>query len=256
MKLRAAGAPTVSLGLAVLAGCWSSTPLEEAAELTAAGSLPRALAVLDHIPPGAQDYAEARILAEALERRIRIAQRLVQEGLDLRAERRDEAARRCFAGARAIWPEVSAARDLLVATEARIAALSAPPLADGKTGDVRRTRTVLPWFDGVRPAPAGETDLRDESGRDLVERAQRLLQEGRVDVALDLLEKHRGVAADANVDRLWRRALRNRALVAYSRGDLQAAAQAWRGVLDLDPTDGLAHTYLAAIRAELGRREP
>lgn len=256
MRARAARAPSVMLGLAVLAGCWSPSPLEEAAELTGAGALPRALAVLDHIPPGAEDYAEARNLAEALERRIRIAQRLVQEGLDLRAERRDEAARRCFAGARAIWPEVPAAKELLVATEARIAALSVPRPDDGRTGNVRRTRTVLPWFDGARPAPAGETESPEVSGRELAERAQRLLQEGRVDMALDLLEKHRGVAADADVDRLWLRALRNRALVAYSRGDLQAAAQAWRGVLDLDSADGLARVYLAAIRAELGRREP
>lgn len=255
--MRAVRAPCAILGLAALVACRAPSPLEEAADLTGAGALPRALAVLDHIPPGAEDYAEARNLAEALERRIRIAQRLVQEGLDLRAERRDEAARRCFVWARSIWPEVPAAGDLLVATEARLAALSGPrPAADGRTGTVQRTRTVLPWFDGARPAPAGETETRDETGAKLVDRARRLLQEGRVDAVLVLLEKHRGVTADADVDRLWRSALRNRALVAYSRGDLQAAAQAWRGVLDLDPADGLARVYLAAIRAELGRREP
>jgi hypothetical protein len=244
----------IALTLLTLSACRVPAPIVEADQLLRSGALVGALAVLDGIPPHDPDYAEARALAAAVERRIRVAQRLVKEGLDLRAERRDQDACERFVAAREVWPGAPGVRELIGATESRRAALLAESVDREADGAILVTTTMHPGL--ASPASQGGGPAsRSEPGPELVDEARRRLREGRPEEALRLLEAQSGPLSEPGIAEVRRAALQRRALAAYARGELQEAAVAWRAVLDDRPGEGLALAHLAAIRAELGQRK-
>ncbi len=255
----------VLCGALLTGACQVPAPMDAAEARVRRGELGEALLWLDRVTPQDPAYAEARNLAGAVERRMRVAQRLVKEALDLRAERRDEPARDLLLGARRVWPELPGIDVLIRATEFRMASIE-PSIPDAEAnGGTLHTRTLMPGVIelGSDPlaAPAAETgaaqrapvEARAAAG-EVQDAAKRLLAEGRIDAAIRLLEPLRSAASDPGLDQLWLTALRRRSLAAYARGDLQGSAIAWRSVLDTNPQDALAAAYLESIRAELALR--
>lgn len=251
---RATRRRAIALTLLALSACRVPEPIVEADQLLRSGALVSALAVLDRIPPHDPGYAEARALAAAVERRIRVAQRLVKEGLDLRAERRDQLACERFVAAREVWPGAPGVRELIGATESRRAALLAESVEREAEGAVQVTTTMHPGLASNTSQGDGAAS-RSELGTQPVDEARRRLLEGRPEEALRLLELQTGLLPDPGIAEVRRAALQRRALAAYSRGELQEAAVAWRAVLDDRPGEALALAHLAAIRAELGQRQ-
>ena len=115
------------------------------------GELLGAIRDLDLLPPTHPRYGEARILAQAVERRLRTSQDLVQRGLRLRAQWRDEEALRQFELAQEVWPQVQGARDLEKATLNRIHAMD--PQSEDQWGELG----VEPDPEIMPAAPNGET---------------------------------------------------------------------------------------------------
>ena len=122
--------------LCILAGC-ASAPRDvypAAARAVDDGQLLRALAYLDQIPPAHPHYPDARMLAQAVERRLRRSQELVLQGLELRAQWRDDEALACFEEAQQIWTAAVGVDAWIEATRNRIdaARLSAAPTPSGE----------------------------------------------------------------------------------------------------------------------------
>lgn len=122
--------------LGILAGC-ASAPMDvypAAARAVDDGQLLRALAYLDQIPPAHPHYPDARMLAQAVERRLRRSQELVLQGLELRAQWRDDEALTCFEEAQQIWTAAVGVDAWIEATRNRIdaARLSAAPAPAGE----------------------------------------------------------------------------------------------------------------------------
>ena len=122
--------------LCILAGC-ASAPMDvypAAARAVDDGQLLRALAYLDQIPPAHPHYPDARMLAQAVERRLRRSQELVLQGLELRAQWRDDEALACFEEAQQIWTAAVGVDAWIEATRNRIdaARLSAAPTPSGE----------------------------------------------------------------------------------------------------------------------------
>lgn len=155
------------LWLALIAGCRAPERGVTAAERDLArGDLTAALLELDSVIPADPDYARARSLAAAVERRMRSAQRFLGQGLALRAEWRDDEALAAFEASLEVWPGLDGVEELIAATRVRCSALGpredsgeeAP--AQPAPGFVATTRPVdLP---GRGAAPAVEVEPNPE----------------------------------------------------------------------------------------------
>lgn len=125
-------------GLCFVAGC-ATVPIDvypAAARAVDDGQLLRALAYLDQIPPAHPHYPDARMLAQAVERRLRRSQELVLQGLELRAQWRDEEALTCFEEAQQIWTAAVGVDAWIEATRNRIDAARLPATPT-QAGEVR-----------------------------------------------------------------------------------------------------------------------
>jgi tetratricopeptide (TPR) repeat protein len=116
----------------------------------------------------------------------------------------------------------------------------------------------MPPAVGPAPAPAVEPPPPAGTPADaaaLLQSAQRMLDRGEADRALDLLEQLQArEPTHAEARALTIRLLRNRALVRYGQGQLEEAASDWARVVDLDPQDAQAQRFLRAARSELDER--
>jgi tetratricopeptide (TPR) repeat protein len=143
MSARRPSLPAVALA-GLLLGCETPRSSFETARVKLdSGDLIAALVELDRVAPREPEYAEARSLAAAVERRIRTGQRLFARGLALRAQWRDEDALKCFELAREVWPADGATASLIEATRHRIAILDAAGAGEVETGAVVQTTPVL-----------------------------------------------------------------------------------------------------------------
>jgi tetratricopeptide (TPR) repeat protein len=230
------------------------------------GDLLRAIVLLDKVPPADPAYAEARTLANAVERRMRTGQRLFAQGMRLRAEWRDVEAVRCFEMACEVWPRISGVEQMITATRHRMSALSLPVRADrAGAGEVAVTQPVDPsaaeevrTLDADPPAvPLGEPAAAGSALEQTIwnaryQQAESWLARGRLDEALDLLESlHRQAPTNAAVLTTLARVLHQRALLHYGQGHLQQAIIGWSQVLELEPNHSQATAFLPAAQAEL-----
>ena len=238
----------LALALAFLAACAAPTvdAFAPAAHELEQGRLLKALVGLDRVPPAHPRYAEARTLAVALERRMRVAQELVLRGLRLRSEWRDQAAIELFQRAQTVWPEVPGGEEFLLATKNRIAALS----AGVERQVLPEVLTREPESASVPSAPALEI-VAELS-------VQQLLERGDLDEAIEKLEALQAKLGDQGARReVLIGALNQRALNRYGLAFLEPALADWGRVLSLDPRHLQARMFSTAARTELeDRRRP
>ena len=237
----------VRIALALNTGCTTLPPdaFVPATHELEQGRLLKALVGLDQIPPAHPRYAEARTLAIALERRVRVAQELVQRGLRMRSEWRDLEAIELFHRAQSVWPEVPGSEEFLAATKNRMAALALGVQQQVLLEVVTLEVNKLP----VAAAPAGETAAAEVDVGTLLER-------GDLDLAIDRLESHVAARPQDPKARLQLvSALHQRALIRYGLAFLEPALTDWGRVLSFDPNHAGARAFSGAARTELeGRR--
>lgn len=209
------------------------------------GRLLKALVGLDLIPPAHPHYAEARTLAIALERRMRVAQELVLRGLRMRSEWRDTEAIECFQRAQAVWPEVPGSEEYLLATRNRVAALTAGVQQQVLPEVLTREAETQ----AGAAAPLVETVLPEADVATLLER-------GDLDLAIDRLEDQLAAhPEDGRIRGLLVQAMHQRALNRYGLAFLEPALTDWGRVLALEPNHAAARAFSTAARTELeGRR--
>ncbi|MCA8942770.1 MAG: hypothetical protein KDB80_09455 [Planctomycetes bacterium] len=251
--------------LVLVMGCESlpHDDFDAAQVLLARGDLLGTIQRLDRVPPADERYPESRTIAQAIERRVRSSHALLNRGMRLRAEWRDEEAARNFERALEIWPELEAASAMLAATRFRIETFALDDTeASVAEGEVVETAPL------VEPAaPAGETIPMSEDGEDPVTvdldefpdvasrcaEIERMLDDGLLEAALDLAESGPRLPAGGCRDRLTG-VLHQRALVHYGHGSLELALNDWVRLRRIDPDHALAHEFSAAARAELAQR--
>ena len=254
----------------LFAGCrvMPEDPFEAAQQDLKQGDLLDALLSLDQVPPNHPRYADARSVAQAVERRMRTAHKLLGRGMGLRAEWRDQEAIDMFEQALSVWGRVSSASELILATEHRMSAMQ--PTESGEAGregiEVAETLPIGFPVQGpgqvqmsgpgagvsdALPAPSVEPGATpDITARLLV--AMDLLDRGQLERALDLLEGlHAELPSQPVVVRSLVRVLNQRALLHYGQGDLELALSDWTRVLRLDGAHAQARGFLIAAQAEL-----
>lgn len=254
----------------LLVGCivMPADPFAAAQQRLREGELLDTLLYLDQVPPNHSRYADARSIAQAVERRMRTAHKLLGRGMALRAEWRDEEAIDLFEQSLSVWGRVTGARELILATEHRMAALQAEE-SGGATGDGIEIAGTMPIgfpVPGPSPepgpgaaveAPVVEDPSEPEPGTppDVKARtrvALDLLQRGQLERALDMLEGlHAELPSHPEVAKSLVRVLNQRALLHYGQGDLELALNDWTRVLRLDPSHDQARGFLIAAQAEL-----
>ncbi len=275
----------VVLGLSLLAGC-VSPPIDvypAAARAVDEGQLLRALAYLDQIPPAHPQYPDARMLAQAVERRLRRSQELLLQGLELRAQWRDEEALHCFEESQAIWAAAVGVDAWIEATRSRIQAArlaSAPPAA----GEIKTTEpvptAVVEAPPGPQPSPEAErpsavvdpaespaqavgplvqVPVPAETGPkrtpQTLAQIERLIEAGDLQTALDELDLCLAANnADEAVRQRLVRVLHQRALQSYGRGWLDVAIADWTRLLAIEGAHPQARSFLQAATAEHQRR--
>lgn len=230
------------------------------------GDLLDTLLSLDQVPPNHPRYADARSVAQAVERRMRTAHKLLGRGMVLRAEWRDQEAIDMFEQAISVWGRVSSARELILATEHRLSAMqpTGSIAAGGEGIEVIETLPIgfpvpgpaqVPDANGREPGEMSEQGVEPGATPDITARlsvAMDLLNRGRLERALDLLE---GLYAELPnqpiVARSLVRVLNQRALLHYGQGDLELALSDWTRVLRLDGSYAQARGFLIAAQAEL-----
>ncbi len=233
------------------------------------GDLLDTLLYLDQVPPNHSRYADARSIAQAVERRMRTAHKLMGRGMALRAEWRDEEAIDLFEQSLSVWARVSGASEMILATEHRMSALQPADEEDyGSSEDIGIAGTMPIGFPvpGPNPEPGPgavieprveEPMLQSEAGTapDVKARtrvALDLLQRGQLERALDLLEGlHAELPSHSEVAESLVRVLNQRALLHYGQGDLELALNDWTRVLRLDAKHEQARGFLIAAQAEL-----
>jgi len=233
-----------------------------------AGDLLGTLLYLDQVAPSHPRFTDARSIAQAVERRMRTAQKLLSQGMALRAEWRDEEAIAKFEQALSVWGRVSSARELILATEHRMSALQ--PSASGDAGgeDIGVAETSPIGFPMTGAGKVGEQEAKAGARVDPLEPittpgappdiaarlrvALDLLDRGQLERALDLLEgMHAELPNQPRVARSLVRVLNQRALLHYGQGDLELALSDWTRVLRLDAGHDQARGFLLAAQAEL-----
>lgn len=259
------------LVVVALAGCATHTPdpFLEAERLAENGAFMGALPLLDKVPPAHLRYAEARALAQALERRMRTSQELVLRGMAMRNEWRDQEALRHFQHALEIWPSVAGAEAFIQATNNRMRALE----------EVRQAGQVAPDPGGGDPGygqlhtmPVGTEPLTSNNHTanakqpetDELRVARQLgavsghLDRAEMEQAMDLLEALMLDFPDNQaVTSRFARVLHQRALVRYGQGFLEGAIEDWKRLLNMRREHRQAVAFLKAAETELklrGRR--
>lgn len=232
------------------------------------GDLLETLLSLDQVPPSHPRYMDARSVAQAVERRMRTAHKLLGRGMALRAEWRDEEAIHMFEQALSVWGRVSSARELILSTEHRVSAMQPAEWGarDDESLDVAETSPIgfpSPGPSGVALPVRGEDqqsavpggDHLTDTAPDVTARlrvAFDLLDRGQLERALDLLEGlHAELPSQPLVAKSLVRVLNQRALLHYGQGALELALSDWTRVLRLDGAHAQARGFLIAAQAEL-----
>ena len=232
------------------------------------GDLLGTLLYLDQVAPNHPRFSDARSVAQAVERRMRTAQKLLGRGMALRAEWRDEEAIDMFEQALSVWGRVSTARELILATEHRMSALQPSESVSTEVEGIGVAETLPIGFPVSGPGQALEPgmngwDLGDPpvlaagpgTTPDITARlrvAMDLLDRGQLERALDLLEgMHAELPNQSKVAKSLVRVLNQRALLHYGQGDLELALSDWTRVLRLDGAHAQARGFLIAAQAEL-----
>ena len=240
------------------------------------GRLLSALGLLDLVPPAHSRYAEARTLAQAVERRMRASQEMLLRGLRLREEWRDEEAIRYFEWSQEIWPSIAGAESLIEVTRNRMKALDQLGTETGGSGSVASTMPVginglgpeqgngtetftVPAVPGIESITDPQPDLslspEDTLAAQLAQ-TERLLAQGELQEALAGLEDLNLLHPEASqLRRTLARVLHQRALVRYGQGYLEAAIADWARVRQLDDKLTRIDQFLDAARAELSERK-
>jgi len=224
------------------------------------GDLVGALRSFDGVSASDPRYAEARLAAAAVERRLRRHMELLLLGLQLRSEWRDDEALAAFAEARSIWHDSPDAELLLRATEARrrCTASLTGPVATVAEAESPRTSTLEtanaaepaapPAAPTVEMAPPADTEAPSAE----LARIEARLANGEVEAAVaDLLALHRSHPADARVAMRTSRLLQQRGLMRYGQGEVAGALADWQRAFELDPALRSAHVLFDLATAEL-----
>ena len=257
-RMRARTLAGCAAGMALLATGCRTTPADpfRAGELEAArGELTAALLSFDCVPSSDAHYAEARLAAAGVERRLRHHLELLLLGPQLRGEWRDPEALAAFEQARTAWPGAPDVVPLIAATEARrqVTAAFAGPLPTAEP--------VLPGVAESNPAgaaPAAEVAVPDDPahGDDApsneVTQIEARMRAGDVDTVLgDLLALQRRYPADRRLAIRASRLLEQRGLVHYGQGNVAAALADWQRACELDPALRSARLLFDLASAEL-----
>ncbi|MBK8978553.1 MAG: hypothetical protein IPM29_21865 [Planctomycetes bacterium] len=245
--------------------------LPAAQRALADGDLITALVALDRVAPAAPDYAQARTLAAAVERRMRVGQRLLASGLELRAQWLDDEAVGALRAARQVWPSLPGLAALIDTTAGRIVALrprevaAEPPeiaVATTRPIDLPATPDVEP----AAPAPArlaarqSDEDSQPAAPRDPVAESLAAIRaglrdSGDLEAGLEQLQSlHTRNPARADVTALLVDLLHRRALRLYGSGELLTAIAHWERARLLAPQHDVIPGFLRAARTELERR--
>jgi len=217
------------------------------------GELLGAIAAFDNIPPTHDRYGEARIFVQAVERRIRRAQELLDLGLELRAQWRDEEAIAQFERARAVWPELQGVDSWITSTRSRMEAMAARdnvPVHNESTLDDSTGPKDPP------AAPGPETVVAEELPPEVLE-SQRRLSDGDLDAAIagfdDLLNSGLSIP---EVTAGLADGLEQRAMQRYGQGYLEEALADWARLLEHAPDRRSAKAFAQAAQIELEQRQP
>ncbi|MCC6671320.1 MAG: hypothetical protein IT458_09680 [Planctomycetes bacterium] len=251
--------------LLLLAGCQGSPvdPFAAAEAELADGAFLQTLIRLDRVPPAHPRYAEARALAQALQRRVRVGQELVLRGLVLRSEWRDEEAIAMFERAREVWPDVQGARELVEATQSRLATLREGRWQGGEMTTVAVESPL--GAEGTEPAPeapptpGGAATSRPSGapGSDEFRVVEERLRAGDLEGAIDALQAASRTAQQQPRHReLLVQVLHQRGLLHYGQAFLEDAIEDWKRVLEVQPGHAAAEPFLKAAEAELKVRRP
>jgi tetratricopeptide (TPR) repeat protein len=247
-------------GAALLAGGCRTAPGDpfRAGELEASrGQLAAALLSFDSVPSSDPHYAEARLAAAGVERRLRHHLELLLLGLQLRGEWRDPEALAAFEQARTAWPDAPDVAPLIAATQARrqVTAAFAGPLT---TAEPARPGAAdgNPAVPGA--APAAEVAVPDDPVRSddapsaEVTQIEARMHAGDVDTVLgDLLALQRRYPGDRRLAIRASRLLEQRGLVHYGQGNVAAALADWQRAFELDPALRSARLLFDLASAEL-----
>ncbi len=254
----------------MLTGCkvMPVDPFTAAQQNLREGDLLETLLSLDQVSPRHPRYADARSVAQAVERRMRTAHKLLGRGMALRAEWRDEEAIDMFEKALSVWGKVSSARELILATEHRMSAMQPLEPGGASSKDIEVAETLPIGF----PVPGpGQVQMPKVKGEELGEPSSEvvepgvapditarlrvtmnLLNRGQLERALDLLEGlHAELPNHPMVARSLVRVLNQRALLHYGQGSLELALSDWTRVLRLDGAHAQARGFLIAAQAEI-----
>lgn len=247
----------VAFALASLCGCASlpEDDFDAAGVLLERGDLLGTILRLDRVPPSDPRYPQSRTIANAIERRVRLSQGLLNRGLQLRAEWRDLEAVSNFEQALEIWPELDAASAMLEATRHRIGSLEAGDDNATAGGEVVHTSPVAearPDAETIAVPDPGASDANPAFGDDRTRMLEidRLLDDGLLEGALQVAESGPSLAPSPLRGRLTEM-LHQRALVHYGHGALDLALNDWVRLLRIDANHAQAKEFSAAARAEL-----
>jgi len=255
------------------------------------GDLLRTLAYVDHVSPSHPRYKEALALAAEAERRIADSQRRVAGALRARLLGDEARAAVELAEARALWPKAILLDgvELVAPMTAALAAPSPPAVeivhgAPGPGSDrdglprnlprppacVHEAPPPLPVAFVPEPAATHEASIDepleaigppiDQEARSVPApldlQALRAVAQGRDQhrAITQLSAAHRDHPDEPEVRAMLAGFLRQRALVAYGRGWLEAAIEDWQRVVDLLPEDAVARSHLETARQEQALR--
>lgn len=264
-------------------------PVPAAVQAAEDGDLLRALAYLDQLPPMHPRHAEAAAFARALEARIAASQRWLGESARLHVQGDTTGAAVALQHAREAWPHALFApwpvTETVVTASMPQAAPPAPLAESAPTIEVARAEGALdsPELPGVLAQPpewsaatrlqlvavsppmdparqvTAEAELEGAAGTPITATklaSLRAVVRGR-DKSLAitrLAEAHAEYPANLEVRTMLASLLRQRALVAYGRGWLEAAVEDWEQIAQLAPDDMETLGHLDVAREELRRR--
>ncbi|GDY03270.1 hypothetical protein LBMAG49_25990 [Planctomycetota bacterium] len=247
----------------LLAGCvlLQREPYDAGMFAVASGELPLALQGFDAVPPSDVHFAEARMQAAAIDRRLREHAEQLLLGLHLRSIWRDDEALAAFEHARELWPENPDVAMLICATQARgrtqkalLIGFAAEAIGDNSMASVPGPVPGMELL--VNSAPlAIDEQVPDASNQELSLQLANLegrLVRGDVESVLgELLLLHRSHPSDVRVRVRYARLLQQRGLIRYGQGNVRGAIADWQRACAVDPEQHTARRLLDLAAPEL-----